>query len=132
MRHDLWFLTFATLCLVTGVALGMHMGLAGDHSLAPVHAHLNLLGWASLALFGLAYRVYPELGASWTATLHLALCGPSAMLVPIGIALSILHGAPALAIAASVLWLAGCITFLVKIAILATRHRRRDQRPAAG
>jgi hypothetical protein len=32
-----------------------------DHSLLPVHAHINLLGWASMALFGLIGTVHPSI-----------------------------------------------------------------------
>jgi hypothetical protein len=117
-RYDLWFLFIAAMCLVIGVSVGFYMGATHDHTLSPVHAHINLLGWASLALFGLAYRSYPDLGMSWTATLHLALCGPSAVLMPAGIALAVLYEAPGLAICASLLWLAGCVTFLVKFACM--------------
>lgn len=42
-----------------GVALGVAMGASGDHSLAPLHAHINLLGWVSMTLFGLIGAVYP-------------------------------------------------------------------------
>lgn len=117
-HHDLWFLLLAAICLVLGVSMGVFMGVTHDFTLAPVHAHMNLLGWASLALFGLAYRSYPQLGASWTATLHLALCGPSAVLMPLGIAMAVLRDAPGLAIGASLLWLAGCLTYLAKVVAL--------------
>lgn len=115
MRHDLWFLLIAAASLVIGVSVGIYMGVTHDYSLTPVHAHINLLGWVSLALFGLAYRSYPELGRSWTATLHIALCGPSAVLLPAGIARAIICDASDLAICASLLWIAGSITFLVKV-----------------
>ena len=52
-RIDLYFLILAALCLITGVVMGIGMGIAHDLQFAPVHAHLNLLGWTSLALFGL-------------------------------------------------------------------------------
>ena len=42
-----------------GVALGVMMGATGDHSLAPLHAHINLLGWVSMSLFGVIGAVYP-------------------------------------------------------------------------
>ena len=117
-RYDLWFLLIAAMSLVIGVSFGIYMGATHDYVLTPVHAHINLLGWASLAIFGLAYRSYPELGRSWTAALHVALCGPSAVLLPAGIARSIIYEAPDLAICASLLWLVGCITFLVKVAAM--------------
>ena len=40
------------------MSLGIYMGIAQDHTLAPVHVHLNLLGWVSLFLFGLYYRAH--------------------------------------------------------------------------
>jgi len=32
------------------------MGITQDFTLAPAHAHLNLLGWVTMALIGLYYR----------------------------------------------------------------------------
>ena len=32
------------------------MGIAKDFTLTPVHAHLNLLGWVSMLLYGFFYR----------------------------------------------------------------------------
>ena len=42
----------AVVYLVLGVGLGIYMGASGDHVMVPVHAHFNLLGWASLAPLG--------------------------------------------------------------------------------
>jgi len=44
IRLDLWFLIAASASLLTGVGLGIWMGMIHDFQLAPVHAHLNLLG----------------------------------------------------------------------------------------
>ena len=41
--------------LVAGVGLGIYMSVAHDFLLKPVHAHANLLGWATNALFGSFY-----------------------------------------------------------------------------
>lgn len=35
------------------MSLWIYMGIAQDHSLTPVHAHLNLLGWVTMFLTGL-------------------------------------------------------------------------------
>lgn len=55
------WLKMAALYLVTGVSLGIYMGASGDHTLRPVHAHLNLLGWASMGLIGLIYHQFPNI-----------------------------------------------------------------------
>ena len=50
------FLRLAVIYGLVGMTLGVFMGLSNDHSQAPTHAHINLLGWVSMALFGLYYR----------------------------------------------------------------------------
>ena len=114
-RVDLYFLLLAGAMLVAGVVLGVVMGATHDFQLSPVHAHVNLVGWASLALFGLTYRAYPEMGRSRLATIHLALAAPSAVLFPIGIYLAAVYDRPALAIGASLIWLVGCGLFLAQL-----------------
>ncbi|KAA0595236.1 hypothetical protein J2848_003569 [Azospirillum lipoferum] len=58
--------SFKAACLFALAGLGMGIGMAAsqDHSLMPAHAHLNLLGWVSLFLFGVYYRLHPALETS--------------------------------------------------------------------
>jgi peptidoglycan/LPS O-acetylase OafA/YrhL len=51
----------AILCVLAGMIWGLQMAISGDHSAHPAHAHLNLLGWVSLFLFGIYYRLRPSL-----------------------------------------------------------------------
>ncbi len=46
----------AALAALTGMALGISMGISQDFSLSPAHAHLNLLGWVTLSIYGLYHR----------------------------------------------------------------------------
>lgn len=64
------FLRIAVLYLLVGVALGIAMAAGHDYRFAPVHAHLNLLGWVSMALFGLFYRAVPAAAGTKLATAH--------------------------------------------------------------
>lgn len=64
------FLKIAVVYLVIGAVLGLVMGISGKFNLAPVHAHLLLLGWASLALAGLVYHWYPDAAATKLARSH--------------------------------------------------------------
>ena len=50
------WIKLAPVYFVRGVSLGAYMGASGDHTLRPVHAHINLLGLATLAIIGLIYR----------------------------------------------------------------------------
>jgi hypothetical protein len=65
-----WFLRLAVLYLLAGVSLGIFMAASHDHSMFPVHAHLNLLGWVSLSLFGLFYRTWPAAAETRLAKVH--------------------------------------------------------------
>ena len=58
----------AVIYFILGVGLGIYMGASGDHLLVPVHAHFNLLGWASLAVIGLVYQQFPVAGSHRLAT----------------------------------------------------------------
>lgn len=64
------FLKIAAVYFVVAVALGLYMGITSQFTQAPVHAHLNLLGWVSMALFGLFYRAYPAAGETGLARWH--------------------------------------------------------------
>jgi hypothetical protein len=59
-RSRTWF-RLAALYFAIGVVLGVAMGASGDHSLFAVHAHINLLGWVSMALFGIIGTAHPSI-----------------------------------------------------------------------
>lgn len=58
--------SFKVSCLfaIAGLSMGIGMAASQDHTLMPAHAHLNLLGWVSLFLFGVFYRLHPALETS--------------------------------------------------------------------
>lgn len=64
------FLKIAAIYFIAGSMLGLTMGIMQDFREAPVHAHMNLLGWASLALIGLLYRAHPSLTQTVLAKIH--------------------------------------------------------------
>lgn len=51
----------AALYLITGLSLGVYMGATKQFGFAPLHAHINLLGWTLLALAGLIFTRLPAL-----------------------------------------------------------------------
>ena len=67
------FLRLGVLSALVGMALGVWMGANQDFTLRPVHAHVNLLGFASMMLFGLFYRAFPAAGRGWMALTHFVL-----------------------------------------------------------
>jgi hypothetical protein len=63
---------FGSMAAVLGIALGIFMGINEDHTLTPVHAHFNLIGWVSMFLFGGYYRMHPQ-AVGVTARMQVAL-----------------------------------------------------------
>jgi hypothetical protein len=111
MKHiDRWFLGTGILLGLAGMSLGIDMGIRQDFALTPVHAHLNLVGWASLALYGLAYRTGLAKQDAW-ASVHYGVALAGAVVLPVGIYLAITRNSPAVAIAGSLLTLASLVLF---------------------
>jgi len=75
-----WFLRIAVLYLIAGVSMGLYMAASHDHSMFPVHAHLNLLGWVSMFLFGLFYRSFPQASKNRWALAHFWIYIPAHLL----------------------------------------------------
>jgi hypothetical protein len=54
----------AVLCLFAGIVMGVAIAVPQNHAIMPAHAHLNLLGWVSLFLFGICFERRPALDVS--------------------------------------------------------------------
>lgn len=67
---NVWFLRLAVIYLGIGVLFGLTMGIMEKFQFADVHAHINLLGWATLALAGVIYTLFPQAGNSKLAVWH--------------------------------------------------------------
>jgi hypothetical protein len=77
---------------LTGMGLGIFMGIRRDFALMPAHAHLNLLGFVVMFLQALYYRVFPKAAASRLAPYQAIVSVVGAITFPIGIACVILGG----------------------------------------
>ena len=64
----------AVLFVLIGMIVGVYMAASHEHTLAPGHAHINLIGWVSLFLIGLFYERRPQLdksaGARWQVIIY--------------------------------------------------------------
>lgn len=113
------WLKLAITYLIVGVTLGIGMGATRNFTLTPVHAHINLLGWTTLALAGLIYSVFPQAGTSRLAKVHFWLIN-LAMPVMLGSLAALLLGKegiePVLA-TAEIVAAAGIATFAANIYI---------------
>lgn len=58
----------AVIYFLVAIGFGMFMSISTDFTWRSVHAHLNLVGWVSMALIGVIYHFFPKAGASRVAT----------------------------------------------------------------
>lgn len=110
------FLRFAVLFALIGMGLGIQMGVTEDFKLAPVHAHINLVGYVTMFLAGLFYRGR-AIGESRLAKIHFGLAVSGMALLPFGIAGMVLGAswAPPVVGSGSLLTLAAMLAFTAAV-----------------
>lgn len=64
-RISRFYFAMAILYLMTGIGIGLHMSITHDHSAVGAHAHVNLLGWVTSAVFGGYYALNREKAEGW-------------------------------------------------------------------
>lgn len=77
----------AVLMVIAGMIWGLVMAITRDHSAMPAHAHLNLLGWVSLFLFGVFYHLHPAVDRSRAAIIQVTAWIIGTVVMTIGIGL---------------------------------------------
>ena len=60
----------AVVLVVASMIWGIIMAISQDHSANSAHSHLGLLGWVSLFLFGIYYRLHPSLETKKSASVQ--------------------------------------------------------------
>ncbi|KGF66781.1 signal peptide protein [Hoeflea sp. BAL378] len=107
-----YFFLAGALCVTAGMFWGIGMAISGDHTMGGAHAHLNLVGWVTMGLFGLYYTVTPSAAASPLAKVHLAVAVAGVVIMVPGIALAILHDGEAMVAVGSLLTAASMLLFV--------------------
>jgi peptidoglycan/LPS O-acetylase OafA/YrhL len=77
----------AVLMVLAGMVWGIMMAISQDHSAMPAHAHLNLLGWVSLFLFGIFYYLHPAIDRSRAALIQVSVWIVGTVILTVGVAL---------------------------------------------
>ena len=90
----------AVLLAIVGIAWGLQMAMSQDHTAMPAHAHLNLLGWVSLFLFGIFYHLHPSTDRSRTALVQAGVWIIGTVAQAVGVALVVAGNAAGEPIAA--------------------------------
>jgi hypothetical protein len=69
-KIERWWVLTGLLFLLVGMGLGLKMAVARDYGMHGLHAHLNLLGFVVMTLFGLCYRQWPRMQEGVLASVH--------------------------------------------------------------
>jgi len=111
------FIRVAVVYVVIGVLFGMVMGITERFEFSDVHAHINLLGWATLALAGLIYTVYPNAGNTRLAVWHFWLQNIGLPIFVVGLFLFNIIGRSAIPLISggAIIAILGIITFAVNV-----------------
>lgn len=114
-RLPLAFFSAAALCALGGMAWGVMMASSNDHAMMPAHAHLNLMGWATLALMGGFYALTGKGGRLGWTNFALSAGGVVVAIPSLALLLAGNKAAEGGAIAGSVLALLGMLTFVMVV-----------------
>ncbi|MAM72343.1 hypothetical protein [uncultured Tistrella sp.] len=105
----------AAIYVALGMAAGIAMAASQHFEYGPAHGHLNLLGFASSAIYGLVLKDRPDLAATRFAVAHAILAHLGLVVMTIGLTIlfsgDVATGEP-LAKAGSVLVLLGGLAFI--------------------
>ena len=107
------FITVAIIYAIIGMITGIMMGVTEAFNYGDLHAHINLIGWTSMALFGLVYHVHPEMARSPLTRIHFWVANVGAIVFLIGIYVVLTTYDTVLAIVGSLLVLASMFIFLI-------------------
>lgn len=87
------FIKISVVYFAIGVILGLYMSMVHDYALKGVHVHINLIGWASFALAGFVYHLFPSTSNNFYAKLHFWSSNIGLPMMMIALAVLILNGA---------------------------------------
>ena len=106
-----WFIALGTLFVLVGMAWGIQMSISQDFTLAPAHAHNNLVGFVVMAIYGVYYRLVPAAAATRLAVVHFWTALVGALIFVPGIALAITGKGEVLAAVGSIVVLLSMLIF---------------------
>lgn len=111
---SLRFIRIAVVYLVIGALLGYTMGITQKFALTPVHVHVTLAGWLTLAVAGLVYHLYPDAALTRLARAHFWLHNIGLPVFMVGLALMLTGSQGVTAIIA-----VGASTLLIALVLFA-------------
>lgn len=110
-----WFIAVGSLLALVGMAWGIQMAISGDHTLAPAHAHSNLIGFVVMVVYGVYYKLVPAAALTRLALVHFWLALLGSLTIGVGIAMILTGQGEWLASIASILSILAMAVFVVTV-----------------
>lgn len=117
-----YFMLAAVVSVTLGMIWGLKMAISGDHAMRSAHAHLNLVGWVTMALFAIYYHLVPAAGERLLARVHLVVAIAGLIVMVPGIAVANSGGSDIAAAVGSMITFASMLIFLATV-VLQGRQR---------
>lgn len=114
-----WFIIVGGLLGLAGMLWGIQMAITQDHTLAPGHAHNNLVGFVLMVIYGAYYKLVPSAAQSRLALTHFILALVGALTMGAGVAMATSGNGEWLAQIASIATILGMAIWVYTI----FRHR---------
>lgn len=115
-----WFIIVGGLLGLAGMLWGIQMAITQDHTLAPGHAHNNLVGFVLMVIYGAYYKLVPASAQTRLALAHFVLALIGALTMGAGVAMATSGNGEWLAQIASIATILGMAIWVYTI----FRHRR--------
>jgi hypothetical protein len=107
------FFRTAILFLIVGIGIGISMAITANHNVIGAHAHINLLGWVTSAIFGGYYALNPARAQGRLPLIHYGVYTAGVLLMSVSLYLLLLGNTalePVVA-ASSLITFAGVLVF---------------------
>jgi cbb3-type cytochrome oxidase subunit 1 len=117
MDFGIRLIQIAAVYMVMGLVMGLWMSIATDFILSPVHAHITLLGWVTMAITGIVYTLQRRCARNQLARLHFwgHNVGLPIMMISLSLYLRGMKEAEKAIAAGSVLVIASLVLFAVNL-----------------
>lgn len=109
------FMALGVIFVTIGMAWGIHMSASADHTMAPAHAHLNLLGFVLFSIYAFYYHLVPTAAESTLAKVHFGLALAGVVIVVPGIVMALNGTSETFAKIGSILTLLSMLSFLAVV-----------------
>lgn len=131
-RLSAFCLRLGVLAGLAGMTMGLGMGVAEDFRLSTAHAHLNLLGWVSMFLYGLYYRSRSR-SVGLPGLLHVVFASAGLIVFIPSLAMATVGSPAALPLASTGLKIASLIILIgMALFILVVVSAPKDEAPGRG